>query len=153
MRSEQLVHEVQRHYPQIYLACHVDHVTARSTKWRLSSKDSSILSHLEPDRGLSPRDLAKHLGVVPSTLSATIARLERLGYIVSEARSHDRRQRALRLTERGSEAMASTSVLDSEKVASLLERLNAKDRLTPVQGLALPARAARELADTEERSR
>ncbi len=145
MRSEQLVHEIQRHYPQIYLACHVDHVTSRSTKWRLSSKDSSILSHLDRGRGMSPRELAKHLGVVPSTLSATIARLERLGYLVSETVMNDRRQRSLRLTDRGAEAMASTSVLDKDRVGKLLDRLKPGERRAAVEGLALLARAAREV--------
>ncbi|HEV3485360.1 MAG TPA: hypothetical protein VG106_08135, partial [Vicinamibacterales bacterium] len=62
-----LVVEVQRFYPQIYLACHVDHVRAASTKWRLSSRDASVLSHLDKDVAISPRALASHLGVVAST--------------------------------------------------------------------------------------
>src|SRR5215210_407418 len=130
--QHQLVLEVQRYYPQIYLACHVDHVRMRSTKWRLSSQDSSILSHLDREHAMSPRQLASHLGVSASTLSATIARLERLGYLSSVATESDRRQRELRLTDRGAEAMASTSVLDAQKVASLLARLSAKDRKAAV---------------------
>ena len=120
--DQRLVTEVQRLYPQIYLACHVDHVRPRSTKWQLSSKDSSILSHLDRDTSTSPRALAAHLGVVPSTLSATIARLTRLGYITSTPREGDRRRRELRLTDRGAEAMASTSVLDAARVERLLEK-------------------------------
>jgi DNA-binding MarR family transcriptional regulator len=142
---DELVFEVQRLYPQIYLACHVDHVRAASTQWRLSSRDSSILSHLDRDRGMSPRDLATHLGVVPSTLSATIARLARLGYITSEATTSDKRQRELRLTAKGAEAMASTSVLDAERVRAVLQRLTKDERSHAVRGLALFARAAREL--------
>jgi MarR family transcriptional regulator, organic hydroperoxide resistance regulator len=153
MQSKHLVAEVQRHYPLIYLACHVDHVTARSTKWRLSSKDSSILSHLDRERPMSPRELAAHLGVVPSTLSATIARLERLGYLASEAVASDRRQRALRLTDRGVEAMMSTSVLDAKKITSMLEQLDAADRRAAVEGLALLARAARSILESKENQR
>ena len=145
MRSEQLIHEIQRHYPQIYLACHVDHVRTRSTTWRLSSKDSSILSHLDRECPMSPRELASHLGVAASTLSATVARLERLGYLESEPVASDKRQRDLRLTDRGAEAMASTSVLDSEKVATLLGGLGAKERAAAVHGLALLAKAARSM--------
>jgi DNA-binding MarR family transcriptional regulator len=150
MRSDQLVAEIQRSYPQIYLACHVDHVRTQSTKWRLSSKDSSILSHLDRTQPMSPRDLASHLGVAASTLSATISRLERLGYLVSEAPEGDRRQRDLRLTDRGAEAMASTSVLDSERIAELLDRLSDDDRSAAVHGLSLLARAARELIEKEK---
>jgi len=141
---DELVFEVQRLYPQIYLACHVDHVRAASTQWRLSSRDSSILSHLDRDRGMSPRDLAAHLGVAPSTLSATIARLARLCYITSEATTGDKRQRELRLTAKGAEAMASTSVLDADRVRDVLEKLTKEERSQAVRGLALLARAARE---------
>jgi len=84
------VFEVQRLYPQIYLACHTDHVRAVSTKWRISSQDASILVHLDRESGLSPRELASHLGVAPSTLSAAIARLSELGYLTSSARVHVR---------------------------------------------------------------
>src|SRR5215213_11135960 len=77
---DSIVSEVQRLYPQIYLACHVDHVRASSTRWRLSARDSSILAHLDLNRGMSPRTLARHLGVAASTLSAAIRRLAELGY-------------------------------------------------------------------------
>ena len=144
MRDE-LVHEIQRLYPQIYLACHVDHVRARSTEWQLSARDSSMLAHLDRKRGTSPRELAAHLGVAASTLSASIARLEKLGYLTSSAPDSDRRQRELRLTAKGAEAMASTSVLDSERVRALLDQLPPRDRTAAVRGLQLLANAARKM--------
>ena len=139
---DELVTEVQRLYPQIYIACHVDHVRSVSTQWQLSSRDSSILSHLDRDHATSPRELADHLGVTASTLSATIARLERLGYITSEA-GGDRRTRELRLTSKGAQAMSSTSVLDADRVRAALEQLSESERKQAVKGLALLARAAR----------
>jgi DNA-binding MarR family transcriptional regulator len=142
-----LVIEVQRFYPQIYLACHVDHVRAVSTKWRLSSRDASVLSHLDTEVPVSPRALASHLAVVPSTLSATLARLVRLGYITNTPREGDRRKRELRLTGRGAEAMASTSVLDAERVRHMLERLTPAERKRAVDGLALLARTARAMKE------
>lgn len=144
---DQLVFEIQSSYPQIYLACHVDHVRASSTKWNLSSHDASILTHLKLRGGVSPRILAAHLSVVPSTLSATLERLARLGYIENIAKAEDRRKRELWLTERGAEAMAATSVLDSARVAQLLEMLSVSERKKAVEGLALLARAARELKE------
>jgi len=145
---DDLVFEIQRLYPHIYLACHVDHVRAASTQWKLSSRDSSILSHLDRGHGTSPRDLAGHLAVAPSTLSATIARLTRLGYITSDASQPDKRKRELRLTAKGAQAMASTSVLDAERVAALLKKLKKEERADAVRGLQLLARAARELKET-----
>ena len=144
------VFEVQRLYPQIYIACHTDHVRAVSTKWRISSQDASILVHLDRDFGLSPRALANHLGVAPSTLSAAIGRLADLGYLTNKTNDTDRRKRELRLTALGAEAIASTSVLDAERVRDLLKKLNPAERTAALNGLALLARAARRLNDKEE---
>jgi DNA-binding MarR family transcriptional regulator len=144
MRSE-AVFEIQRLFPQIYLACHVDHVRAASTPWDLSSHDSSILVHLDRENPISPRLLASHLGVAASTLSASITRLSRLGYLSSKPAASDKRQRELRLTARGSEAIASTSVLDAKRVAELLTHLNPTDRGAAVRGLQLLAQAARQM--------
>jgi DNA-binding MarR family transcriptional regulator len=144
------VFEVQRLYPQIYLACHTDHVRAVSTKWRISSQDASILVHLDRESGLSPRDLASHLGVAPSTLSAAIARLSELGYLTSSPSETDRRKRELRLTARGAEAIAATSVLDAERVKALLNKLELDERKAAVRGLSLLAQAARRLNKKRE---
>jgi DNA-binding MarR family transcriptional regulator len=141
------VFEVQRLYPQIFLACHTDHVRAASTAWRISSQDASILVHLDRNFGMSPRSLAAHLGVAPSTLSAAIARLSELGYMTSEPNETDRRKRKLRLTARGAEAISSTSVLDAERVRALLNKLKPDERKAALRGLALLAQAARRLAD------
>jgi DNA-binding MarR family transcriptional regulator len=144
---DDIVAEIQRWYPQIYLACHRNHVRSGSTSWRLSSHDASILAHLDTRNGMSPRALAVHLGVVASTLSATLNRLVRLGYITSTPLSEDRRQRELRLTDLGAKAMSSTSVLDSERLEQLVSRLSAKEREEAIHGLSLLARAARDLED------
>jgi len=149
MTDDADVFEVQRLYPQIYLACHADHVRAASTKWRISSQDASILVHLDRESGLSPRALAAHLGVAPSTLSASIARLAELGYLISEAHHTDRRKRELRLTARGAQAISSTSVLNAERVQALLNKLKPDERKAAIRGLTLLAQAARRLKDKE----
>lgn len=145
--SDDDVLEVQRLYPQIYVACHTDHVRAVSTRWRISSQDASILVHLDRDSGLSPRELARHLAVAPSTLSAAISRLAKLGYISNNANAKDKRKRELRLTALGAEAIAATSVLDGERVRKLLDNLKPNERKEALRGLALLAAAARELRD------
>jgi|SRR5215813_8298810 len=148
MRDE-LVFEIQRLYPQIYVACHVGHVRAGSTKFNLSANGASILAHLSLRKGTSPRKLAGHLGVAPSTLSAAIKRLAQLGYIANTPRDMDRRQRELWLTELGAEAMRATSVLDADRVAQLLDKLLPKEQKVAVRGLELLARAARQLEDSK----
>ena len=148
--SSDAIYEVQRLYPQIFLACHTNHVRAASTRWKLSAHDSAILSHLDRSRGLSPRSLAMHLGVTPSTLSASIKRLTNLGYLTCDAPASDKRRREIRLTDRGAEAMAATSVLDRERVRGMLKKLKPADRRAALAGLALLARAARELTAEED---
>jgi len=140
------VYEVQRLYPQVFLACHVDHVRAASTKWHISSQDASVLAHLDLERGLSPRSLSGHLGVTASTVSAAIARLSRLGYLTSEAGQRDRRHREIRLTPRGAQAMAATSVLDAGRTKAMLSLLKPAERRMALRGLELLAHAARRLA-------
>ena len=144
------VNTIQRLYPQIYIACHADHVRAVSTKWRISSQDASILVHLDHESGLSSRALAAHLGVVPSTLSAAISRLAKLGYLISEPNESDRRKREIRLTPRGSQAIAATSVLDATRVQAMLNLLDHGERKEAVHGLSLLARAARQLSQKEK---
>jgi DNA-binding MarR family transcriptional regulator len=138
-----LIRDVQRYYPRIYLACHVDHVRARSTPYGVSAKDSALLSHLDTREPVTAGQLAGHLGVVPSTLSEALKRLERLGYLLRARRAGDRRLVELRLTEAGAEAIAATSVLDTSRLTRLLRRLKPAERRKAVDGLALLARAAR----------
>ena len=142
------VFEIQRLYPQIYMACHNDHIRAASTEWRISSQDGSVLVHLDREAGIRPSALAKHLGVAPSTLSATISRLEKLGYLSNQPAPNDKRQRELKLTARGREAIAATSVLNTERVRALMKRLTPAERKAAVRGLSLLARAAREIKET-----
>jgi DNA-binding MarR family transcriptional regulator len=140
--SRDEVRLIQRLYPQIYLACHVDHVRAATTSWRLSARDSALLAHLRKDAGTRPGALARHLGVRPSSLSAAIARLSRLGYLRSEPVETDRRQRELFLTALGDRAMSATSVLDPARVRAMLGRLGSGTRREALRGLALLAEAA-----------
>src|SRR5438477_12767472 len=105
MRPE-AIFEVQRLFPQIYLACHADHVRAASTSWELSSHDASLLAHLDRENAISPRALAAHRSVAASTLSAAVARLRRLGYLTSKPPSSDNRPHELRLTARSAQASA-----------------------------------------------
>lgn len=146
--TDEDVFEVQRLYPQIYVACHDDHIRAGSTEWRVSSQDASVLVHLDRQAGIRPSALARHLGVAASTLSATISRLEKLGYLSSTPAANDKRQRELKLTARGAEAISATSVLNAEKVGALMKKLTPDERRAAVKGLALLARAAREIRST-----
>jgi DNA-binding MarR family transcriptional regulator len=142
----QQIRAVQRCYPQIYIACHKTHIRATSTSYRLSSQDSSILVHLDSPTSVTPRQLAVHLGVKPSTLSASIKRLQKLGYLERILDAQDRRSCFLKLTPRGAEATSATSVLDPERVEKLLKILSPIQRADALRGLQLLADASLQLS-------
>ena len=143
--SNHAVAAVQRCYPQIYLACHTRHQRRRSSPVALTSQESSILAHLSEREPMRAAALARHLGVVPSTMSAAIKRLSALGYIVRATDAEDGRAASLRLSRQGARAMQAGSVLETARVAGMLALLPAGERAKAVQGLELLASAARRL--------
>jgi len=146
-RTADEVETLQRCYPQIYLACHVQHIRATSTVHRLSARDSSILAHLSPTKPLSAGKLAAHMGIGVSTLSAAITRLASLGYLRRESSASDRRAAALTLTSQGTRAMAETSVLDAQRVRALLAKLSREKCRRALEGMEILAQASLQLAD------
>jgi DNA-binding MarR family transcriptional regulator len=145
------IFDILRSYPQIYLACHVEHRTRSSSPTGLTSRDSTVLAHVDDPQGSSPASLARHLGVAASTLSAALTRLEREGLLSVERDPGDGRRRVVRLTEGGRQAIARESVLDPERVARLLSAMAPDDRAGAVRGLKALASAARRLRDEEAR--
>jgi len=148
MDQDQLL-DVLRAYPQIYLACHVEHRTRGSSPTGLTSRDASFLAHVEEPAGSSPAALARHLGISRSTLSAALARLQHEGLVTLEAHPGDARRKRVRLTEGGRAALAENSVLDPARVADLLGRLTDEEREQAVKGLKLLAVAARRCREEE----
>ena len=144
--------EIQRLYPQIYLACHARHPRSRARNgFRVSERDQALLAHLSPREGVRPSALAKHLGVGLPTLSEAVKRLERLGCLERSPSPRDRRAVLLRLTPAGAEALRGTSVLDDAHLGRALARLTASERRAAVHGLGLLARACGEGRRSEAR--
>ena len=139
---------VQRYYPQIYLACHTRHDRRRSNAAALTAHESSILAHLSEREGMRAADLARHLAVGASTMSAAIKRLTSLGYVARARDQADKRAASLRLSATGVRAMQQGSVLETVRVAMMLAGLAPADRARAVEGLALLAGAARALPKT-----
>ena len=144
------VRRVQTWYPQIYLACHIDHKRSRATTTGISPRDSSLLAHLDERAGTSPAALARHLGIGAPTLSAALKRLARLGYVTQARDPRDARRVEVRLTPAGAQAMSASSVLEASRVKTLLRRLTPAERARALDGLGLLARAARELSHRDD---
>jgi DNA-binding MarR family transcriptional regulator len=141
------VRRIQRAYPQLYLACHVEHTTRRRGHG-LSDRDSSVLAHLDELSPVSAGALAKHLGIGPSTMTEAIDHLESLGLV---QRRRVGRKVELRITRTGIEQMQATSVLDADRVDALLARLPARQREVAVRGIEALAVAARQLMGAKRR--
>ena len=141
--SNRDVRRVQVAYPQIYFACHTRHVRRASTATQLSATDSTLLAHLDEDEAVRATALAKHLGLAASTLSAAIARLASLGYVIQRRDANDGRAVDLLLSSKGAAAMQASSVLESARVKRMLGQLTPAERKRALEGLALLGKAAR----------
>ncbi len=133
----------------VFHACHIGHPRARTNEHRLSDRDSSVLAHIGSGHSITARDLARHLGIGAPAMSATLDRLERLGYLERLPRTRTRPTRPLSLTPKGVVAMQATSVLDSERLQLLLSQLSPNERRKAVQGISLLARAAADMPRKE----
>jgi DNA-binding MarR family transcriptional regulator len=140
--------EVLTLYPRIFFACHTRHVRDPQSQRLLSRHQASVLDHLDDVDPMTLNGLATHMGVTPGTMSLTIDRLERKGYVVRLRDVADRRRVHLRLTSAGVRVREASSVLDPPLVEALVSRLSDDDREAAVRGLTLLASAAQaQMAD------
>jgi DNA-binding MarR family transcriptional regulator len=139
------VETVLRCYPQIYFACHRRHIRDESTQREVSAHQASVLDHLDDVEATSLLDLAKHMGVTPSTMSLTVDRLERGGYVTRSRSETDRRCVELRLTPSGVRIKRQQKVLEPQLIAAMLARLDAGRRRHALHGLQLLAEASAEM--------
>jgi DNA-binding MarR family transcriptional regulator len=137
-----------RCYPKIYFACHTRHVQDEETNQRLSAHQASLLDHLDEVDPTSMLTLAGHMGVTASTMSLTVDRLVRAGYVTRDRDAFDARKVALRLTKDGARVKERKSVLDRELVAAMLGRMKARERSAGLAGLELLAKAAAEFVES-----
>lgn len=142
--SREGVRAVLEHYPKIYFACHTRHRQDPATRRRLSAHQGSILDHLDDVEPTSVNGLARHMGVTASTISISIDRLERKGYVRRERDAGDGRRVLLRLTPAGVRIKQAQSVLEPQRVQGMLQQLPPQERAQALRGLALLAEAAQQ---------
>ncbi|HXG56881.1 MAG TPA: MarR family winged helix-turn-helix transcriptional regulator [Vicinamibacterales bacterium] len=134
--------QVMALYPRIYFACHTRHVRDEPADRTLSRHQASILDHLDEIDPTTVNALAGHMGVTAGTMSMSIDRLERQGYVLRVRDTADRRRVHLRLTSAGVRVRGARSVLDRDRVEALVSRLTDEERVAAIRGLALLADAA-----------
>jgi DNA-binding MarR family transcriptional regulator len=131
-------------YPRIYFACHTRHVADSRRNRVLRSHQASVLDHLDEVEPTGLLTLAAHMGVTTSTMSLTVDRLARGGYVVRSRDPKDGRRVNLLLTRAGVRIKSEKSVLDPERVQFVLDQLSPGERKEAPRGLALLAQASSE---------
>jgi DNA-binding MarR family transcriptional regulator len=135
------VRRIQRAYPQLWHACHVEHATRRR-EHGLSDRDVFVLGHLDVWSPVTAGALAKHLGVGASTITEAMDRLERAGLA---ERTRIGRKVELTITPLGVAHMQAGSVLDTARLELLVAQIPPRDREVAVRGFEILADAARKM--------
>ena len=136
------VRQVLDHYPRIFFACHTRHRRDPRTRRLLSQHQASVLDHLDDVEPTNLMDLARHMGVTPSTMSLSIERLVRRGYVLRSRDPRDRRCLQLRLSPAGVRVKQAQQVLEPARIRGMLAELSPGERTQALEGLGLLARAA-----------
>ncbi len=140
--TKQAVRRLLNAYPKIFFACHVRHVRDPEGGKELSVHQASVLDHLDDIESTSLMTLARHMGVTASTMSLTVDRLERGGYVMREKDPADGRKVCLRLTPAGVRIKSMQKVLDPDAVEMMLAGLSVEDCEAGLRGLEILAGAA-----------
>jgi DNA-binding MarR family transcriptional regulator len=140
-------------YPAIYLACHREHTRSDARGNALTENQASVLNHLDATRPTTLTKLAEHMGVGRSTMSTTLARLVRNGYIVRRQSRTDRRSAQLTLSPAGKKIQQENTVLNPLLLRQLLKILKPEEAELAVAGLERLAQAAAILLKRRKRER
>lgn len=140
-------------YPAIFLACHRQHVREDEAGKIITEHQASILSHLQSRRSTTLSKLAEHMGVGRSTMSITVARLVRGGYIARSRDKDDARRIALTLTAIGVRVKEQNTVLEPELVRAMFRAMPARELETALQGMECMAKHARIMLRQRKRGR
>jgi len=140
-------------YPTIYLACHRDHTRADDSGNPLTENQASVLDHLDAIRPTTLSKLAEHMGVGRSTMSTTVARLMRSGYVARKVDGHDRRKAGLTLTAAGKRIQEQNTVLNPLLVRQLFSMMEPEEADRALAGIERLGRAAAILLKRRKRER
>lgn len=132
-------------YPRIFLACHTGHRRDPESRKVLSDSQASLLDHLDEVESIRLTDLARHLGITPSSASLAVSRLVARGYVARSKSPGDGREVRLRLSPAGRRVRDAQEVLNPALVQRLVSRLGPREQVRAIEGLSLLAREANAL--------
>ncbi len=136
-------------YVRIYFACHSRGASDPKRRSTISANQANVLESLNVEEGTTVLDLARHLGVAPSTMSLTLDRLEKHGYIERRKDPSDGRRTLVFLTPDGEKTRRRQQVLEPHLVAAMLGRLPSSRRKEAIAGLRSLSEAAAELVTSD----
>jgi hypothetical protein len=122
-------------YPRIYFACHTRHVADPRRNRVLSSHQASVLDHLDEVEPTGLLTHAAHMGFTASTMSLTVDRLARGGYVARSRDPKDRRRVNLLLTRAGVVSSPRSPCSTRNAFSSFWISLARKSEKTPCEGL------------------
>ena len=140
-------------YVAIYLACHRQHLRSDEGGNPITAHQASVLDHLDATRATTLSKLAEHMGVGRSTMSITVARLMRRGYIARRRDKVDRRRSELTLTPAGMRVREQNTVLDPALMNKMFRLMRADELEESLAAIARMANCARILLQQRKRRR
>lgn len=129
-------------YPAIFLACHRKHLREDESGNKITEHQASVLDHLQATRPITLSKLAEHMGVSRSTISITVARLIRGGYITRRHDTKDRRSVGLTLTAAGTRIKEQNTLLDPDLVREMFGFMGAAELEVALRGIERLAASA-----------
>jgi DNA-binding MarR family transcriptional regulator len=99
----------------------------------ISPPHFGILRWIHANEGKNQRELASHLGVVPSRLVVLLDELETKGLVIRGRSAQDRRSQQLRLTRKGSLLLKKVEQIAMAHDAELGSSLTAPERETLIE--------------------
>jgi DNA-binding MarR family transcriptional regulator len=145
------VRRLQAAYPAIFLACHQKHVREDSSGNTVTERQASVLDHLSEKQPITLSMLAEHMGVSRSTMSITVSRLVRGGYVARRKSAQDSRLVALTLTPAGVRIRDENALLHPELVRQIFRKMKPEEVETALQGIECLAKYARLLLRQRKR--
>lgn len=140
-------------YPVIFLACHRWHLRTDEAGNAITEHQASILDHLDASQPVTLSKLAEHMGVSRSTMSLTVARLVRNGYIARRQNQSDARCIGLTLTPLGARVKEQNLILDPVLLREMFRRIPPAELEASLRGLECLAKYAGILLRRRKRER